>query len=64
MYQFAIKLAWGINYVTHEASNCRSWTSTSIRAAAGVDASHRKARPSMNWNDVAEMVRLWNDNSA
>jgi L-lactate dehydrogenase (cytochrome) len=63
MLQFALKPMWGLNYVTHERFSLP-------QLDEHVDMSGRVMSigryftemldPSMNWNDVAEMVRSWN----
>ena len=64
MFQFAIKPTWGINYVTHG----KIQTAPAGRTCRYVSRAGWSDRPyfsemldaSMNWDDVAEMVRLWN----
>jgi len=63
MLQFAIKPMWGINYVTHERFKLPQ-LDEHIDMGSGTMSIGRyfteMLDPSMNWNDVAEMVRLWN----
>ncbi|TRD22698.1 alpha-hydroxy-acid oxidizing protein [Palleronia caenipelagi] len=60
--QFAIKPAWGINYVTHEKFALPQLdyhidTGGSASSIAGYFTN--MLDPSMNWDDVAEMVDFW-----
>ena len=63
MLQFAIKPMWGINYVTHERFKLPQ-LDEHVDMSGGAMSIGRyfteMLDPSMNWNDVAEMVRLWN----
>src|SRR6266567_2446490 len=63
MYQFAIKPMWGINYVTHERFKLPQ-LDEHVDMSGGAMSIGRyfteMLDPSMNWNDVAEMVRAWN----
>ncbi|REL37483.1 alpha-hydroxy-acid oxidizing protein [Thalassotalea euphylliae] len=62
MIQFAIKPMWGINYVTHESFSLPQLdahidmgnSSSSIG-----DYFTKMLDPSMNWQDVEEMVKFW-----
>jgi L-lactate dehydrogenase (cytochrome) len=62
MLQFALKPMWGINYLTHE-----SFSLPQLDAHLELDGSAvsigryltEMLDQSMNWDDVAEMVRLW-----
>ena len=63
LWQFATKPAWGINYVTHEKfslpqldAHIHMGGSTSSIG----DYFTNMLDPSMNWKDVAEMVKFWN----
>jgi L-lactate dehydrogenase (cytochrome) len=63
MLQFALKPMWGLNYVTHERFNLPQ---LDPHIDMGGDAMSigryfsEMLDPSMNWKDVAEMVRNWN----
>ncbi len=63
MLQFAIKPIWGINYITHERFRLPQ-LEEHVDMSGGPVAIGRyfseMLDPSMNWDDVAEMVRLWN----
>jgi L-lactate dehydrogenase (cytochrome) len=63
MLQFAIKPMWGINYVTHEGFKLPQ-LDEHVDMSGGALSIGRyftdMLDPSMNWNDVAEMVRHWN----
>lgn len=63
MLQFAIKPTWGINYATHERFRLPQ-LDEHIDMSGGVMSIGRyfteMLDPSMNWDDVAEMVRTWN----
>lgn len=62
MLQFAIKPMWGINYVTHESFKLPQ-LDDHIDMSGGALSIGRyfteMLEPSMNWDDVAEMVKLW-----
>ena len=62
MMQFAIKPMWGINYITHERFKLPQ-LDDHVDMSGGAMSIGRyfteMLDPSMNWNDVAEMVRLW-----
>lgn len=62
MAQFAIKPLWGINYVTHEKFTLPQ-LDAHINMGGGAMSIGRyfteMLDPSMNWDDVAEMVQLW-----
>jgi L-lactate dehydrogenase (cytochrome) len=63
MLQFAIKPMWGINYVTHEGFKLPQLDQHVDMGGGTVSIGKyftEMLDPSMNWNDVAEMVRLWN----
>src|SRR3979490_1348696 len=63
MYQFAIKPVWGINYVTHEGFKLPQLDQHVDMSGGAVSIGRyftEMLDPSMNWNDVAEMVQLWN----
>src|SRR4051812_13138961 len=63
MLQFAIKPMWGINYATHEQFRLPQ-LDEHIDMSGGALSIGRyfteMLDPSMNWDDVAEMVRQWN----
>ncbi len=62
MMQFALKPMWGINYVTHERFRLPQ-----LEGHANMDGGAKSIGsyftdmldPSMNWDDVAEMVERW-----
>ena len=60
--QFAIKSAWGINYLTHERFSLPQLDGH-IKMDGGALSISRyfteMLDPSMNWDDVAQMVREW-----
>jgi L-lactate dehydrogenase (cytochrome) len=62
MMQFAIKPMWGINYVTHERFRLPQLDEY-VDMGGGTMSIGRyfteMLDPSMNWDDVAEMVRQW-----
>ena len=61
--QFAIKPAWGINYLTHERFSMPQ-LDEHVDMSGGVMSISKyfteMLDPSMAWDDVAEMVQLWN----
>lgn len=63
MLQFAVKPMWGINYLTHERFRLPQ-LDEHIEMSGGALSIGRyfteMLDPSMNWDDVAEMVKLWN----
>ncbi|WOH54170.1 alpha-hydroxy acid oxidase [Bradyrhizobium sp. sBnM-33] len=62
MYQFGIKPAWGINYLTHERFKLPQLDQHVDMGSGALSISKyftEMLDPSMNWDDVAEMVRLW-----
>ena len=63
MLQFTIKPVWGINYVTHERFKLPQ-LDEHVDMNGGALSIGRYFTdlldPSMNWNDVADMVRHWN----
>lgn len=63
MLQFAIKPIWAINYLTHERFKLPQ-LDEHVDMSGGAMSIGRyfteMLDPSMNWNDVAEMVRVWN----
>ena len=62
MLQFAIKPMWGLNYVTHERFKLPQ-LDAHVDMSGGAMSIGRyfteMLDPAMNWDDVAEMVRLW-----
>lgn len=62
MLQFALKPMWGINYVTHEKFRLPQ-LDNHIDMGSGAtsigDYFTNMLDPSMNWDDVAEMVKFW-----
>lgn len=62
MMQFAFKPMWGINYVTHESFKLPQ-LDDHVEMSGGALSIGRyfteMLDPSMNWDDVAEMVKLW-----
>ena len=62
MIQFAIKPMWGINYVSHERFKLPQ-LDEHVDMSGGAMSIGRyfteMLDPSMNWEDVAEMVQLW-----
>ncbi|MHA2937654.1 alpha-hydroxy acid oxidase [Vibrio sp. RC27] len=62
MLQFAIKPMWGINYVTHEKfrlPQLDEHVDMSNGAMSIGDYFTNMLDPSMDWDDVAEMVKFW-----
>ncbi|MDA9411412.1 alpha-hydroxy acid oxidase [Bradyrhizobium sp. CCBAU 45384] len=63
MLQFAIKPMWGIQYATHEKFRLPQ-LDEHVDMSGGAMSIGRyftdMLDPSMNWDDVAEMVRTWN----
>jgi L-lactate dehydrogenase (cytochrome) len=63
MVQFAVKPKWGIDYVTHERFRLPQ-LQEHVDMSGGAMSIGRyfteMLDPAMNWDDVAEMVRLWN----
>jgi L-lactate dehydrogenase (cytochrome) len=63
MLQFAIKPVWGINYVTHEPFKLPQLDEHVDMSGGALSIGRyftEMLDPSMNWDDVAEMVRQWN----
>lgn len=62
LFEFMRKPAWGINYVTHEKFSLPQ-LEAHIDMGSGSssigDYFTKMLDPSMNWEDVAEMVKLW-----
>ena len=63
MLQFAVRPMWGLNYVSHESFKLPQ-LDEHVDMSGGAMSIGRyfteMLDPSMNWNDVAEMVRIWN----
>ncbi len=62
LIQFAIKPMWGINYVTHESfklPQLDGHVDMGKGASSIGDYFTNMLDPSMNWDDVAEMVKTW-----
>ncbi|MGA7328783.1 MAG: alpha-hydroxy acid oxidase [Rhodomicrobium sp.] len=62
MLQFALKPAWGINYVTHESFKLPQLQDHVDMSGGAVSIGRYftdMLDPSMNWDDVAEMVSFW-----
>jgi len=63
MIDFAIRPKWAIDYVTHEPFRLPQ-LEQHVKMAAGAtsigDYFTNMLDPSMNWQDVAEMVKQWN----
>ena len=64
MLQFAIKPMWAINYLSHEKFRLPQ-LDEHVDMSGGARSLGRyfteMLDPSMTWNDVAEMVRVWNN---
>jgi len=63
MAQFAIKPAWAVNYLTHERFRLPQLDEHVDMSGGALSIGRyftEMLDPSMNWNDVAEMVRGWN----
>jgi len=63
MLQFAMKPRWGINYISHERFRLPQLEEhIDMRGSALSIGGYftEMLDPSMNWDDVAEMVRHWN----
>ena len=62
MLQFAIRPAWGINYLTHERFRLPQLDDHVDMSGGAISIGRyftEMLDPSMNWDDVAEMVRPW-----
>lgn len=62
MVQFAIKPTWGINYIMHESFSLPQldeYVDMSDGALSIGRYFTEMLDPSMDWDDVAEMVKLW-----
>jgi L-lactate dehydrogenase (cytochrome) len=63
MLQFVLKPRWGINYLTHERFGLPQLDAHVDMGGNALSISRYftdMLDPSMNWDDVAEMVRQWN----
>jgi L-lactate dehydrogenase (cytochrome) len=63
MLQFAIKPMWSINYLTHERFKLPQLDEHVDMSGGALSIGRyftEMLDPSMNWNDVADMVRQWN----
>ena len=63
MLQFALKPMWGLNYVTHERFSLPQLDKHVDMGGDAISIGRyftEMLDPSMNWSDVAEMVRDWN----
>jgi L-lactate dehydrogenase (cytochrome) len=63
MLQFAIKPMWGINYLTHDRFKLPQLEQHVDMSGGALSIGRyftEMLDPSMNWNDVANMVREWN----
>jgi L-lactate dehydrogenase (cytochrome) len=63
MLQFALKPGWGLNYLVHEDFNLPQLDQHVDMSRGAISIGHYLTEmldPSMNWNDVAEMVQFWN----
>jgi L-lactate dehydrogenase (cytochrome) len=62
MLQFALKPAWGINYLTHKKFNLPQLDEHIDMSGSQISISHYFSEmldQSMNWQDVEEMVKIW-----
>ncbi len=62
MIQFSIKPMWGINYVTHEGFKLPQLDDHVDMSGGALSIGRyftEMLDPTMNWDDVAEMVKLW-----
>lgn len=62
MAQFAMKPLWGINYVTHEKFELPQLDEHVDMSGGALSIGRyftEMLDPSMDWDDVAEMVKLW-----
>jgi L-lactate dehydrogenase (cytochrome) len=63
MLQFAVKPRWAINYATHERFKLPQLDAHVDMGSGALSISRYLTEmldPSMDWDDVAEMVRQWN----
>jgi len=62
MLQFAMKPAWGLNYLTHESFKLPQLDEHVDMGGGTMSISRYFSEmldPSMNWDDVAQMVKQW-----
>lgn len=62
MFEFARKPMWGINYVTHESFKLPQLDAHVDMSGGALSIGKyftEMLDPSMDWNDVAEMVKIW-----
>jgi L-lactate dehydrogenase (cytochrome) len=62
MMQFAIKPMWGLQYVTHEKFRLPQLDGHVDMSGGAMSISRyftEMLDPSLNWGDVAEMVKIW-----
>src|SRR5271163_1745010 len=62
MMQFALKPIWGINYITHERFKLPQLDEHVDMSGGAMSIARyftEMLDPSLRWDDVAEMVRLW-----
>jgi L-lactate dehydrogenase (cytochrome) len=62
MMQFALKPMWGINYITHERFKLPQLDDHVDMSGGAMSIARyftEMLDPSMNWDDVAEMVQMW-----
>jgi L-lactate dehydrogenase (cytochrome) len=62
MMQFALKPMWGFNYITHESFKLPQLDDHVDMSGGAMSIAQYFAEmldPSINWDDVAEMVRMW-----
>jgi L-lactate dehydrogenase (cytochrome) len=67
MVQFAIKPIWGINYLTHERFKLPQLDQHVDLGGGTISIGKyftEMLDPSMNWDEVAEMVQLWDGSRA
>jgi L-lactate dehydrogenase (cytochrome) len=63
LIQFVVKPTWAINYLTHERFKLPQLDEHVDLGGGAISIGRyftEMLDPSMNWNDVAEMVRVWN----
>src|SRR5512135_981227 len=63
MIEFILKPAWGFNYLTHEGFKLPQLEGHVDMSGGAMSIGRyftEMLDPSMNWDDVAEMVRVWN----
>src|SRR5262249_49254826 len=63
MLQFAIKPRWSVNYLTHQPFKIPQFDNDRDMGGCAQSTQNyftEMLDPAMNWDDVAEMVRIWN----